>query len=159
MIQSDPFKGKVRVRSCGILIEEGRILLLKHNNVGPSGYLWSPPGGGVEFGDTLEETLVKEFMEETNLTVSIEKYLFTNEYIGNGYHAIELFFSVNRIAGDLKLGIDPELSFDNQILSEARYFSLEELQKQPADTIHNAFSATHNGNQIEELEGLLTFKH
>jgi len=152
------FQGKVRVRVCGILTEESRILLLKHENLGPAGFLWSPPGGGVEFGDSLHETFVREFKEETNLDVSVGLYLFTNEYIDKKYHAIELFFEVTRVGGQLKLGHDPELPLANQMLSEARFFTKEELLKLPQNVLHNAFSNTNKQNTINELEGLITFK-
>ena len=102
---------------------------------------------------------MKEFKEETNLSISVGKYLFTNEFIGNGYHAIELFFSVRRLAGALKLGTDPELSMDQQILSEAQFFSSSELQNLAPETIHNAIDATNSRNRITELRGLITFKH
>ena len=67
----DPFSKKVRVRACGILKNEQGILLLKHLGIGPAEFLWAPPGGGVKFGDTLEETVQREFLEETGLTVSV----------------------------------------------------------------------------------------
>lgn len=155
----NPFEGKVRVRVCGLLIENDQILLLKHDNIGPGGHLWSPPGGGVEFGESIEKTLKKEFEEETNLSVEVGDYLFTNEFISNKYHAIELFFRVVRISGELALGNDPELSPEKQILSEARFFSPDELEKLPGNTIHNAFDAVNARDKIAELRGLITFKH
>ncbi|MEQ6166565.1 MULTISPECIES: NUDIX hydrolase [unclassified Ekhidna] len=157
--KENPFEGKVRVRVCGLLIENSKVLLLKHDNIGPGTHLWSPPGGGVEFGESLEETLKKEFEEETNLNIEVGDYLFTNEFIGNKYHAIELFFKVIRISGEMKLGNDPELSPEDQILSELRFFSPEELEKLPAETIHNAFDAAGARDKIAELRGLITFKH
>ena len=51
------FGGKVRVRVGGILIENDQILLLKHEGVGKKEFLWSPPGGGMEFGENAEENL------------------------------------------------------------------------------------------------------
>ncbi|MEO9873117.1 NUDIX domain-containing protein [Ekhidna sp.] len=155
----NPFEGKVRVRVCGILEEDGKFLLLKHLSIGPAGYLWSPPGGGVEFGESVHETLKKEFMEETNLKIDVKEYLFTNEYIDNKHHAIELFFNVSRISGTLKLGEDPELNKKSQILAEARFFSKEDLKKLSQETIHNAFNTAGERDKIAELRGLVTFKH
>lgn len=154
-----PFSNKVRVRVCGILKENDRILLLKHIKIGPKGHLWSPPGGGVEFGETLNESLKKEFLEETNLEIEVGNYLFTNEFIGQHHHAIEIFFQVTRISGELQLGTDPELPLNEQILSEARFFSLKELNKLSKETIHNAFITANARDKIEELKGLITFKH
>ena len=153
------FEGKVRVRVCGILRENDQILLLKHDSIGPAGYLWSPPGGGVELGESITETLKKEFLEEVHLEVEVGQFLFTNEYIGEKYHAIELFFDVRKLSGELKLGNDPELSSEKQILSEARFFGEEELDKLPENAIHNAFNAAGERDKINELRGLITFKH
>ncbi|WP_425392333.1 NUDIX domain-containing protein [Ekhidna sp.] len=153
------FENIVRVRVCGLLFENDRVLLLKHDNIGPEGYLWAPPGGGVAFGESLEKTLKKEFKEETNLDIDIDEYLFTNEFIGKKHHAIELFFKVSRISGELELGKDPELAQDQQILSEARFFSGVELNNLRENAIHNAFHTANARDKIAELRGLITFKH
>lgn len=157
-INSLPFSGKLRVRVCGILIEGGKVLLLKHNKIGSLGYLWSPPGGGVEFGQSVIDALKKEFLEETNLIVEVENYLFLNEHMDDHYHAIELFFSVKRVSGDLALGSDPELPLSEQILAEARYFDDEELRQIPEEAIHSAFSTINNLKEILNIRGLITFK-
>lgn len=157
--REDPFEGKVRVRVSGILKENNKILLLKHENLGPKGFLWLPPGGGVEFGESLHEALKKEFLEETNLNIEVGEYLFTNEFLQNPYHAIEIFFLVKRLSGTLKLGFDPELSNSDQILSEVKFFSPAEINNLAADTTHNTFSATGIGQEITDLKGLFTFKH
>ncbi|MDE0470588.1 MAG: NUDIX hydrolase [Ekhidna sp.] len=152
-----PFSGKVRVRACGILVKDRKILLLRHHSIGPRRYLWSPPGGGVLFGQSLHETLRREFLEETNLTIDVGEYLFTNEYIDNQYHAIELFFTVKYCSGKLKLGIDPELSSSDQILTEARFLSCQEIEKIPKDALHSIFSSTSDWKEILNIQGLITF--
>ncbi len=155
----NPFTGKVRVRVGGILQENEKLLLLKHKNLGPEGYLWLPPGGGVEYGESLHEALKKEFLEETNLEIEVGEYLFTNEFIKKPYHAIEIFFSVKRISGTLKLGFDPELSKNHQILEEAKFFSMQEIEALPKTAIHNAFQTAGVQDKITDLRGLFTFKH
>ncbi|MEO9481826.1 MAG: NUDIX hydrolase [Ekhidna sp.] len=155
----NPFEGKIRVRAVGILMENDKTLLLRHENLGSAGHLWSPPGGGVEFGKTVAETLKREFLEETNLEVEVGEYLFTNEFIGNPYHAIELFFEVKRISGTLRLGSDPELAPNAQILTEAKFFSMEEISLLQKGTIHNIFNTTGTADKITDLRGLFTFKH
>lgn len=153
----DLFGHKVRVRVCGILIEDQKVLLAKHQSIGPAGYLWSPPGGGVDFGKSLHETLKQEFLEETNLAIEVEDFLFVNEFIKEQYHAIEVFFSVKSIGGTLKLGIDPELSPDQQILTELKFFNKSELDAIPQDAIHNAFITTGARDEINDLRGFITF--
>ena len=153
------FGGRLRVRVVGILQKDNKILLLKHEPLGPAKYLWLPPGGGVEFGQSLEETLKKEFLEETNLKIDVGNYLFTNEFIDKNHHAIELFFRVYLVSGELKLGSDPELITEDQILKEARFFNYQELNEIPENAIHNAFITAKTRDKIADLRGLITFKY
>lgn len=129
------FGGKVRVRACGILIKEDAVLLLKHEGVGKKGYLWAPPGGGVEFGESIKKTIVREFKEECNLTITVGEFILFNEFIAPPLHAIELFFKVSYVEGDLKIGNDPELI--GKSLSDFHYFSKEEIINNKS-TIHQS---------------------
>jgi 8-oxo-dGTP diphosphatase len=51
-----------------IVIRHGKILLEKRSN-DPGKGKWSVPGGKVEIGETLEQTVIREVKEETGLTV------------------------------------------------------------------------------------------
>ncbi|NQZ75772.1 MAG: NUDIX hydrolase [Ekhidna sp.] len=153
-----PFEGKVRVRACGILKKENSILFAKHNGIGTGGHLWSPPGGGVNFGDSIEQTIIKEFKEETNLKVEVGSFLFANEHIDDKHHAIELFFQVNIIEGDIKLGFDPELPPDQQILSDLRFLSKKQLSSFPSNTIHKAFQTSNEKGGNIHPRGFITFQ-
>ena len=153
----DPFTKKVRVRSCGILLEKESILLLKHMGIGPVGFLWGPPGGGVEFGESLEEALIREFKEETGLTVTINRYLFCNEFLGNEHHALEFFYEVHRDSGSLQLGTDPEIDPNSQMLADIRFFNEEELEDLPADGVHSIFRLGKTPSEVMTLNGLFKF--
>ena len=152
------FENKVRVRVCGILKDTKGTLLLKHKGIGKAGYLWSPPGGGVEFGDSLINTLVREFKEETNLDIEVGEFLFTNEHIDSTHHALEFFFRVKQVSGSLLLGFDPELAASKQILTDAKFFSTEELNQLPGNALHSAFLLAKTRDKIDDLRGLITFK-
>jgi ADP-ribose pyrophosphatase YjhB (NUDIX family) len=52
----------------GLVRCEGKVLLIKKGR-GPYNGMYDLPGGGVEFGETPEQTLRREFMEETGLVV------------------------------------------------------------------------------------------
>lgn len=153
-----PFENMVRVRVCGILKKANKILLLKHRGIGEGGYLWSPPGGGVEFGQSLTETLKREFLEETCISVEVDEFLFANEHIDEKHHALEFFFNVRHISGELKLGYDPELPKDKQMLEEAKFFSFKELESLNKEYLHSAFHISKSLNPIEDRRGLITFK-
>jgi ADP-ribose pyrophosphatase YjhB (NUDIX family) len=65
----------MRVRVTGIVIEDGRILLLNQDVPG-TGRSWSLPGGKLEDGETLAEALVREMKEETGLDVDLGRLLY-----------------------------------------------------------------------------------
>ncbi|MGM1045395.1 MAG: NUDIX hydrolase [Bacillota bacterium] len=50
----------------GVLIKDGRILLIRKAR-GPYLGKWDLPGGSIEFGEEPEQTLKREFHEETGL--------------------------------------------------------------------------------------------
>lgn len=131
------YGNKIRIRVCGILIKDNALLLLKHRNIGENGYLWIPPGGGVEFLETIKETLIREFKEETTLDIIPDKFLFLNEFIQKPFHAIELFHTVRLIDINQSenLGTDPETP-STPLLIDIKYFSIKELIESPQGTIH-----------------------
>ncbi|MEQ8473193.1 MAG: NUDIX hydrolase [Marinoscillum sp.] len=152
------YKQKVRVRACGILIKDNSILMLKHVGIGNAGHLWAPPGGGVEFNESCEQAVIKEFKEETGLNVSIDKFLFTNEYRSQKLHAVEIFFQVCYESGELLLGNDPEVPEEEQILKEIKWVSFDEITEMNPRLIHNAFHNLSNPSKIVELQGFIKFE-
>lgn len=60
---------------------ENKILLVKRNTRPFVGY-WALPGGRMDPGETLEQTIIREVKEETGLEVKIVKVL--GEYVEKG---------------------------------------------------------------------------
>src|ERR1700737_1858265 len=54
----------------GVVIEHGRALLIRRGSEPLRGE-WSIPGGMLELGETLEEGVVRELLEETGLRVRV----------------------------------------------------------------------------------------
>src|SRR3989344_5394719 len=84
----------------GILIENGKVLLSKQWDG------WDFPGGGIERGETVEQALLREFKEETGLTVEMDKPLLTTEHFfipdflpDTYWHAILLYFTCKNPQG------------------------------------------------------------
>lgn len=150
------FGNQLRTRVNGILIEDDRILMVKHR-MGNGRILWAVPGGGMHFGTTAPENLQREFLEETNLEVSVGDYLFVHEYFDPPLHAMEHFFSVKRISGHVKLGNDPELSGENQILQEISWKSLSEIQAIPNASLHQIFWGIKSLSELGKWNGYFNF--
>lgn len=133
------FGRRLRLRVCGILIENDKVLMIKHTNIGKNKYLWAPPGGGQQYNESAEEGLKREFREETGLEISVQRFLFVNEYLEPPLHAIELFFEVKRISGTLQKGNDPEVSQEAQMIQEVKFLDIQEIQHENTSNLHQVF--------------------
>lgn len=149
------YGGQIRVRACGICVAEGKILLVNHSLYGQNGFFWSPPGGGILFGETAQQAVVREFKEETGLEVKVGPLLFFNEHIADPLHAIELFFEIKSFEGTPTKGIDPEFSSDDQIIRNVCFMSWQEISQYRADQLHNLFSKTDSVEGILRLDNYI----
>ena len=91
--------------------------------------VWMPPGGGLEFGESMADCLQREFQEETNLNIEVGQFIHINELVSPPYHAIECYFEVEKASGELALGKDPELPEEKQLLHDLRWISFSELDQ------------------------------
>jgi len=129
------FGDKLRIRVCGLYLENNRLLLLKHHSIGAHTILWSPPGGGMDFAENAAQTLVREFEEETGLTPTVYQFGFVHEYVNPPMHAVELFFIITKAKGTAQLGKDPEMTGE-QMLQELAFVDLETLNNIPDEQKH-----------------------
>lgn len=152
------FGNLLRTRVNGILIEDEKLLMVKHQ-MGNGRVLWSVPGGGMNFGTSAKENLIREYLEETNLEIEVGRYLFVHEYLKPPLHAMEHFFEVKRINGNAKLGKDPELSSTNQILLEISWKSIKEIKSLPNDSLHQVFWGIKSLSELGMWNGYFNFEN
>jgi 8-oxo-dGTP diphosphatase len=90
----------IRNSAKAIIIRENKILLTKNKDEESFFYLF--PGGGQEHGETLQETLKRECIEEIGCNVAIGELIHVREYIGKNHehaafdsdlHQLELYFT------------------------------------------------------------------
>jgi len=136
-----PYAGKVRVRVGGLLLREGAFLLAGHRGLLPhDDWFWSPPGGGWQFGETIQAALRREFFEETGLQVQVGRFLHIHEFSSGELQALELFFEVLADeAAAPALGHDPEHAPEQQLLAELRWFTPRTLLQLPPAQVHPVF--------------------
>lgn len=127
MNQEGSFADKVRVRSCAVIIDQGKILLIKQKAPTRMDPIWLPPGGGVEMGESSREAVVREVFEETHLTISPKQLLYIHEFIEPPYHAVEVYYLSEIISGNLKKGSDPELDSKNQQIVNCEFVEISQL--------------------------------
>ena len=78
---SNIYGNKIRVRVCGVLTFEDKILMVNHSGLNSENIFWNFPGGGVETGESLKDALKREFKEETDIEITVENMLFLNQII------------------------------------------------------------------------------
>lgn len=61
----------VRHTARGIVVHDGQLLLMERWR--PGMHYFSIPGGGIEAGESDEETVAREIYEETTITVGVER--------------------------------------------------------------------------------------
>lgn len=139
---------KVRIRACGLCWRDNRLLMVNHHGITPTNF-WAPPGGGVEFGESIADTIKKEFWEETGLRVEPGMFRFGCEYIEHPIHSIEVFYDVKWISGQVRTGHDPEL----QIIENVRFVEWSDIMKMPRHEVHGIFRQTSTPETLMALSG------
>ena len=150
------YGNRLRLRVCGLHREGDRLLMVRHRGVGPTDTFWSPPGGGMQFGETAPDALIREFAEETELIIDVGNLLFVNEFLQPPLHALELFFKVHVTGGTLRRGIDPELSVDKQIIDDVRLMSFAEIKSYPPQEVHALFRQSASLDDVFRSRGYVS---
>jgi ADP-ribose pyrophosphatase YjhB (NUDIX family) len=103
-------KGVATTRVSVVVIEDGKILLVKHRK-GNRQY-WVLPGGRLEYGETFVDCAVRELQEETGLIIEAERFLFLSEAIApdRSRHIVNVYLKAKIIGGKLQLGDEPVLA-------------------------------------------------
>jgi len=103
-------------------------LVMVRRAIEPGYGLWVVPGGFVDLGEKVEDAVVREALEESNLTVRVVRHLHVHSY--HHSRTVVLSYITEYLSGELAAG-DEEL--------EARIFAPEDI---PWEDI--AFSSTRD---------------
>ena len=109
-------------RAQAIVIRENKILMIKHKEITLE--YWCLPGGGINEGENPEEATLRELKEECNVDGKIIRQtsiIFFNETDRHYTYLVDIDEQIPRI------GYDPELKSDQQIISDMQWLSLKEI--------------------------------
>jgi mutator protein MutT len=96
----------------GVVVHDGKVLLIRRGKE-PLRGRWVVPGGTVELGETLEEALVREMKEETDLAVAPVEVLTVFDRIQRegaavSYHYVIVDYLCRYEGGEARAGSDAE---------------------------------------------------
>ncbi len=148
---------KLRIRTCGICFSGDGLLLVKHRALTRHGYFYAPPGGGMQYGESAEDCLEREFIEECGLEIEVGSFLFTHEFLRPPLHAIELFFAVEARGGQLITGQDPEMGQGEQIIEQVQYLLPEEIEREKGEQMHHMINLCQNPKDLMKCRGYFKF--
>ena len=113
-------KDKIRIRVAVIVQKDHKVLLVQHSKNDKK--YWLLPGGGLEYGETIEQCAIRELKEETNLDVEPGEFIFMNESIPKEKyrHVVNLYYSGKVVGGSLMLGED-------QVLEDVRFVDISKI--------------------------------
>lgn len=99
----------IKKRAQAIIIEQGKLLMVRHFDTTIGKHYWCLPGGGIEPGESAEQAVVRELLEETCLDIRIKRRIGEERFYGvtHGYTAA-VTFTAEVVGGTLALGFDPE---------------------------------------------------
>jgi 8-oxo-dGTP diphosphatase len=105
----------------GIYIKNNTVLLIKKSR-GPYTGMYDLPGGKIEQGETMEEGLKREFIEEVGSEVTNQTFLSENEYTTENYRGkpfrhFGTYFTVSLSSGDIKTFPDGEDSLGAEFIN------------------------------------------
>ncbi len=115
----------------GIIINNGKILIIKRNKSEINGDIWETPGGKIEFGETLEEALLREIKEEVGLDVMVDKMLYATTFMSNPNRQLVILTYLCRSEGD-------EIKLSNEH-TEYKWVAMDEARKYLDKAIVNDF--------------------
>lgn len=118
---------RLRIRVCGLVIVDNQVLMVNMLSPTRPEPIWTPPGGGLEFGETITQGVEREIREETGLVVEALDIMYTAEFLKHPYHAVEYYLRCKLIGGTMRLGNDPEFDSDKQFLKSVDYLEMDKL--------------------------------
>ena len=102
---------EIEIIARGLVASGGRVLLCKS----VKGNYYYLPGGHVEFSETANFALAREFVEETGTTATVGDLLLTHEHLfRDGHkirHEINLVFHVELDSDDVT-SLEPKIAFE-----------------------------------------------
>jgi ADP-ribose pyrophosphatase YjhB (NUDIX family) len=132
-----------RIRVAAIIVREDAILLARHKKDNRT--YWVLPGGGVHYGETLEQALVREMNEEACLDIRVGDLVLVNDSIppDEHRHIVNLHFIAEIVRGEITVSSGDKRLIDVRFMPVNRLSRLTlypDIRKQLLQGITHGFA-------------------
>lgn len=113
-----------RLAARAVVVHDDRLLLV-NAWADQTNDLWCAPGGGVERGASLPDTLKRELWEECGLRVQVGAPCLINEFAdpASGFHQVEVFFRATVTDATL----DPNWQDPEAVVNRRRWVTRDQI--------------------------------
>jgi 8-oxo-dGTP diphosphatase len=108
----------LRLVAAALIVRDREVLIGQRRADQPMGSLWEFPGGKIEPGESPQQALVRELLEELGIRAEVGPAVTRIRHHYRRGGAVDLrFFAVRQFAGEI----------DNQIYQQVRWVKFEDL--------------------------------
>ena len=112
------------ISAAALITHHDQLLLVNHREHGQYDF-WVPPGGKLQGSESIFDCARRETMEETGLSVVLDRIIYIVEYTEPGYHFCKFFIRCKTFDGNLTLANREQ---GETFLVNARFFSKADME-------------------------------
>ncbi len=127
-----------QTRYQGAILQDDKMLLIRHTEHESGRSYWVIPGGGREAGETEMACVKREMWEETNLVVTVERLLVETAIPNDPFNKTRKTYLCTIVSGQASPGVEPEADASAlYAISEVAWFDLRSEESWEASIFEN----------------------
>lgn len=129
-----------------VLVNDGKILLLRRRNTGYQDGNYSLVSGHFEGGETAAQCIVREALEESGITININdlKVVTVIHRLSTDREYFDVFVSTNKWVGEI-------VNMEPGKCDELKWFKLNDLPRNMAPEVKTALNNINNAIHYSEI--------